>query len=62
MNDFEPRPRILWVPHWANVWESDSTLTPGLCQDYRRTIGAFLAFCRQRQAAVAVSVPVNTWN
>ncbi len=52
----QARPKTLWFPLWANVLETDTTLTPGLRQSYRRTIAGFLAFCHQRQAAASVTV------
>ena len=48
INPLQKRPKTLWFPLWANVLQNDATLTPGLRQSYRRTIGGFLAFCRQK--------------
>lgn len=43
-------------PTWPAALDADDSLTPGLRKVYRRTLGDFLRFCRDRRTGATVAL------
>jgi hypothetical protein len=48
------------ISDWARELEAQAWLTPGLRESYRRIIGGFLEFCRQRKDKPSVTLARET--